>query len=89
MKSFNSFTFFSFNASQVKQHKLENHTFCNFLNVTLSWLAVTAYNIQTQKPVTRAGERRTQCDQPLMTPRMRRSPSLIRTDGPIERDCCQ
>ena len=30
-----------------------------FLNVTLSWLAVIAYNILAQKPVTRADERRT------------------------------
>ena len=41
------FTFSSFIASQAKQHKLKNHTFCNILNVTLSRLAVTAYNNNT------------------------------------------
>ena len=55
----------------------------------LSLIAVTAYKILARKPVTRADERRTEFDQPLMTPRKHGSPSLTRTDGPIERDCCQ
>ena len=73
-----SFILFSFIESQAKQHKLLNHTFCNLLNVTLSRIAVTAFNILAQKPVTLAYERRTEFDRPLMTPRKRVSPSLTR-----------
>ena len=63
-----SFTLFSFIATRAKQHKLKNRTFCNLLNVTFSRIAVTAFNMLGQKPVTRADERRTEFDPPLMTP---------------------
>ena len=58
----NSLTVFSFIASQAKQHELKNRTFCDCLNLSLSWIAVTAYNLLVQKPVTRADERRTEFD---------------------------
>ena len=73
-----SFILFSFIASQAKQHKIKNNTFCNLLNVTLTRIAGTAFNILAQKPVTLADERRTEFDRPLMTPQKRVSPSLTR-----------
>ena len=73
-----SFTLFSFIASQAKQHKLKNHTYCNLLNVTFSRIAVTTFKILAQKPVAQADERRTEFDRPLMTPRKRGSPPLTR-----------
>ena len=87
-----SFILFSFIASQAKQHKLSFVTY--FECITLSRIAVTAINILAQKPVTLADERRTEFDRPLMTPVATKackpvSYSLTRTDGSIERDCCQ
>ena len=58
-------------ASQAKQHNLK--------------IAVTAYNTLAQEPITRVDERRIEFDRPLMTQRKRGSPSLTRTDGPIDR----
>ena len=72
----NSFILFSFIASQAKQHKLGFVTY--FECITLSRIAVTAFNILAQKPVTLADERRTEFDRPLLMPRKRVSPSLTR-----------
>ena len=68
--------------SEAELHHKPNNINYRTIRFVTYWIssriAFTAFNILAQKPVTRADERWTEFDRPLMTPRKRGSPSLIR-----------